>query len=1025
MHQSLSVLALAAFGLVLPVAGALARDLTLEDRVRAQEAIERVRYSHQDGATKPFEAAVPRALLEKKVTTYLAQSAALEDLWGTPLTADMLAREMERQARRTRMPERLAELHAALGDDAFLVAECLARPVLVDRLSRRFFAADPRFRGKTWDAAWPEVARSLAVDARAIAGTDAIPLPALAVRSSLACPPADTWNNGNLDDVPDARYLHTAVWTGAEMIVWGGIGGASLSTGGRYDPVTDTWTATATVGAPQPRNSHTAVWAGDRMIVWGGFSELLSLNLSTGASYDPATNTWTPISTVAAPTARRDHGAVWTGTEMILWGGQDDSWQHLGTGGRYRPATDTWTPVTTNGAPEPREEMAVAWTGAAMVVWGGINGSTILASGSRYDPASDTWSPMSTVEAPIARRAAAAVWAGSFMFLWGGTAVGGLTNTGSRYDPIADTWAPTSTIGAPPGAEGATAVWVGSKVIVWGGGGVAGRYDPVANTWQTIASPGTTVGVWGDTAVSTGSRMIVWGGVFDGGLVGTGGRYDPVADQWTPTDAGPGAARMQATAVWTGQEMILWGGTNFAFYGNEVNTGDRYDPATDTWSPTTLTGAPSPRTEHTAVWTGSEMIVWGGDVPNQDVGKRYDPIADAWSAVSIVDAPHKRTGHSAVWTGTRMIVWGGADTSQLNTGGLYDPVTDTWTATSTVGAPVKRSNHSAVWTGSRMIVWGGNLRTGGQYDPATDTWTATSTMGAPAGRLDNSAIWTGSRMVVWGGSTSSALQDGGRYDPVADTWAPTSLAGAPSGRSRHSAVWTGKHMIVWGGGPSVFAFFGDGARYDPVTDVWTPTSLASAPPARNDHTAIWTGTVMIVGGGSGALSSGGIYTDDPSLDLDGDGFSVCDGDCDDAASAVYPGAIEACNGIDDDCDLVVDDGVPPPGVLPGLLTGKSGTATVLSWPAVPDATGYDAVKGNLGPLRNSGGNFTTTTKACIADDVAAMTIQDAEVPPPTGGLWFLVRAVNACGGDGTYDEGGPAQQGSRDAEIAASANACP
>jgi hypothetical protein len=38
------------------------------------------------------------------------------------------------------------------------------------------------------------------------------------------------------------------------------------------------------------------------------------------------------------------------------------------------------------------------------------------------------------------------------------------------------------------------------------------------------------------------------------------------------------------------------------------------------------------------------------------------------------------------------------------------------------------------------------------------------------------------------------------------------------------------------------------------------------------------------------------------IDGDGDGFMPCDGDCDDADDAVHPGAAEACNGVDDDCD---------------------------------------------------------------------------------------------------------------------------
>ena len=65
----------------------LARDLTFQERVRAQEAIERVYYSDQIDATRPFEEAVPRALLEKKIRDNLKQSVALEHFWKTPISS--------------------------------------------------------------------------------------------------------------------------------------------------------------------------------------------------------------------------------------------------------------------------------------------------------------------------------------------------------------------------------------------------------------------------------------------------------------------------------------------------------------------------------------------------------------------------------------------------------------------------------------------------------------------------------------------------------------------------------------------------------------------------------------------------------------------------------------------------------------------------------------------------------------------------------------------------------------------------
>ena len=91
-----------------------------------------------------------------------------------------------------------------------------------------------------------------------------------------------------------------------------------------------------------------------------------------------------------------------------------------------------------------------------------------------------------------------------------------------------------------------------------------------------------------------------------------------------------------------------------------------------------------------------------------DTGGRYNPSTDSWIATSTTNAPIGRYGHTAVWTGTEMIVWGGySPANYLNTGGRYNPTTDSWTATSTTSAPSTRWGHTAVWTGSEMIVWGG------------------------------------------------------------------------------------------------------------------------------------------------------------------------------------------------------------------------------------------------------------------------------------------------------------------------------
>src|SRR4029077_1104019 len=109
----------------------------------------------------------------------------------------------------------------------------------------------------------------------------------------------------------------------------------------------NTWTATS--ASPLAREYHTAVWTGSEMIVWGGLGSGPS-NFNTGGRYNPSTDSWTATGTTNAPSARQNHTAVWTGSEMIVWGGQDST-GNANTGGRYNPGTDSWTATTTSGAP--------------------------------------------------------------------------------------------------------------------------------------------------------------------------------------------------------------------------------------------------------------------------------------------------------------------------------------------------------------------------------------------------------------------------------------------------------------------------------------------------------------------------------------------------------------------------------------------------------------------------------------------------------------------------------------------------
>ncbi len=344
-------------------------------------------------------------------------------------------------------------------------------------------------------------------------------------------------------------------------------------------------------------------------------------------------------------------------------------------------------------------------------------------------------------------------------------------------------------------------------------------------------------------------------------------------DSWSViTTTNAPSARSARTAVWTGTKMLVW--------GNDSDlTGGTYDPAINSWDTITSTNAPTARWGHTAVWTGSKMLVWGGvagEISNvrHNTGGVYDPSTNSWTAITTTNAPTARSGHTAVWTGSKMLVWGGSGSSGfLNTGGIYDPSTNTWTAITTTNAPTIRDDHTAVWTGSKMLVWGGRsyanltalyLNTGGIYDPSTNSWTAITTTNAPTGRENPSAIWTGSKMLIWGGYANGPIyfNTGGIYDPSANSWSAMTTTNAPTGRYGNSAVWTGSKMLVWGGfGNS--DYLNTGGIYDPSANSWSAMTTTNAPTERSGHGAVWTGSKMLIWGGYGAtanyFNNGGAY----------------------------------------------------------------------------------------------------------------------------------------------------------------------
>ncbi len=731
---------------------------SFEARVDCERRVQQVYWDHtlwpeSNPAPKPrLDAVLPRASLERRVEDALLAERVAER-FGLALTAERLQRELDRIARDTRRPQMLRDIVGALGGDARLVAACVARPLLAQRLLqeayRREVAAGEAGEAPDFAAWWGAERAGAGLDAGgdALAAARATLLPAqddavaptFGPIADAACG-AEPWTPTRTE-LPDRRSFHTAVWTGSEMIVWGGVTDASNfqhGDGGRYDPATDTWTPIpADAASPVGRSSHTAVWTGTEMIVWGGAAGYWALG--TGGRYNPATRTWAPVTATGAPSARTRHTAVWTGSQMIVFGGD---W--AGTGGRYDPLADTWTPTSTGaGAPVRPDGHTAVWTGSRMIVWGGRDGSgSYTSGGALYDPAGDSWSATSTgANVPSARADHVAVWSGTEMIVWGGKGATGRVNTGGRYDPASNSWRTTSTgAGVPSKRSAPTAVFTGSEMIVWGGRegdyiptGTGGRYDPAANVWRPVTGASAPEARYAHTAVWSGTEMIVWGGAgASGDMLSSGARYTPGAASWVPTSTGSAPRqRMLASGTWTGAVLVVWGGTDNFFAKSYLLSGSRYDPALDAWTPMSTAGAPAGRKEHTAVWTGTEVVVWGGTTASASLntGGRYRPLADTWAPTSTTaGVPSPRRSHTAVWSGTSMIVWGGVGSSApLGDGARYDPATNAWSPVSATNAPSARERHAAVWTGTRMVVWGGAAAagatdTGSRYDPQGDSW---------------------------------------------------------------------------------------------------------------------------------------------------------------------------------------------------------------------------------------------------------------------------------------------------------------
>lgn len=299
-------------------------------------------------------------------------------------------------------------------------------------------------------------------------------------------------------------------------------------------------------GPLQPRGGHSVIWTGDEMIVWGGRSdEETSSRFDDGAAYDPATQTWRAL-TSAGLEPRFDHIAVWSGSEMLILGGGDGT-----SGAAYDPASDAWRSLP--AAPfAVNRNIGWTWTSERLVVW---QPRTDLVAA--LDPETDEWTDLAPtglgLDNGVLRNGQERV-----------VALAVVGDSGSEIaatvlDELTGTWRPLPGIiidGAFPASRleliANTSVRNG-RLLVWGQSGFSAATTLVDPEWQQLG----TIDI--DGCEGTGQPIDQDGLLVAISWCGADAVFDDADLSWQSTSL-PGWGD-RSTTVWTGSELLSWGDT--------------------------------------------------------------------------------------------------------------------------------------------------------------------------------------------------------------------------------------------------------------------------------------------------------------------------------------------------------------------------------------------------------------------------------------------------------------------------------
>jgi N-acetylneuraminic acid mutarotase len=264
---------------------------------------------------------------------------------------------------------------------------------------------------------------------------------------------------------------------------------------------------------PGPRSDAVSVWTAREgaveLLVWGGYTEYGASVHADGFAWSSQTNQWRRLP--EAPLAPRyQAGTVFTGSEVMVWGGYGSKSEPLGDGAAYNPATDSWRSI--GEAPiSARAPLSTVWTGEEMIVWGSYDRPSGHADGAAYDPSRNRWRPIA--RAPRALNLATTVWTGDEMIVFGALLDNNNASrtdhaVGLAYDPGTNSWRELPSTHLSPQAS-ATA-WTGKEVIAWDYELHAAAYDPNEDRWRALPDVPLRFYECYPASVAIGSFVMAW-----------------------------------------------------------------------------------------------------------------------------------------------------------------------------------------------------------------------------------------------------------------------------------------------------------------------------------------------------------------------------------------------------------------------------------------------------------------------------------------------------------------------------------